>query len=393
MSATAPGHRLVLTAVCFLALASPGCNRENPDDLAFRAQAKLNAGRPMEAAKALKRLEHIRRLTPGERILLSYTASARGQIDEALGALDASDLPTAGALAVVIASRRGALEVERHHFRAAEAQLKRALVLDPGSVDARRRLISLYVQQGRSAEIRAHSRALARTTKLDFLELLVWTLARHEPVDTADLADALARAVRADPLDRASQLALAEYTRRLGRLDEADRALGPLPATDPEVCALRARVALDRGDVDEASALLKNAEGSQDHPWIAQLQGRLALARDDAPAAVRYFRAALKAAPDDRDTQFGLAQALRLSGQSNDARSFADAARAQDRLEWLVQTARAQNRRNDPATLQTIAEACLALGRRDEARAWYQLALGLAPDNPGLRKSFSELSN
>ena len=50
--------------------------------------------------------------------------------------------------------------MERHRFRVAEAELKRALVLNPKSVDARRRLIWLYAQQGRSAEIAAESVAL-----------------------------------------------------------------------------------------------------------------------------------------------------------------------------------------------------------------------------------------
>jgi tetratricopeptide (TPR) repeat protein len=119
----------------------------------------------------------------------------------------------------------------------------------------------------------------------------------------------------------------------------------------------------------------------------------LALSRNDADAAVRHFRAALKSAPDDRDTRFGLAQALRLAGQHEAARPHAEYARASDRLLWLVQRARPANRRQDPATLGAIAEACLALGRRDEARGWYRLAVSLAPDDLKLRTALFKLDS
>ena len=61
----------------------------------------------------------------------------------------------------------------------------------------------------------------------------MWTLARHEPLELADVSDALGQAVEADPDDRVSRLALAETLRRLGRLDQADAtlsALGPAGA-------------------------------------------------------------------------------------------------------------------------------------------------------------------
>ncbi len=69
------------------------------------------------------------------------------------------------------------------------------------------------------------------------MDLLVGTLASHEPIDPADLAETMRQAIQEDPGDRASRLALAEYFRRLGRPDEADSTLEPLPPTDPEVRA------------------------------------------------------------------------------------------------------------------------------------------------------------
>jgi tetratricopeptide (TPR) repeat protein len=377
----------------FVAMA-PGCGREDPDDLSYRIRVDFAAGRLAKTEADFAQLARIRPLTVAERLLRSQVASDRGRIDEALTVLAEPRGPTTGPDAALIASGRGQLEMDRYRFRAAETELKRALTLDPGRVEARRRLIMLYAQQGRSAEIAAQAPALLSMATPDFLDLFFCTLARHQPIDRAEQAEALEQAVQADPGDRASQLALAECLRRLGRLDQAESNLDLLPPTDPEVLAVRALVALDRGDSLRAQALLgADSPAGDDHPALARLLGRLALARDDAAAAVRHFRAALKAAPDDRDAHFGLAQALRLTGQPETARPHADTVRAQDRLESLVKSARRQNRRDHPATLQAIAEACLALDRRDEARAWYRLALSHDPDNDQLKNALSRLGS
>jgi len=369
----------------------PGCGREDPDDLSYRARFDYAAGRLAEAEADFARLARIRRLTVGERLLRSQVASDRGRIDEALTVLADPSGATKGPDAALIASGRGQLEMDRYRFRAAEAELKRALTLDPHRVEARRRLIMLYAQQGRSAEIAAQAPALVSMETPDFLDLYFCTLARHQSIDRAEQAEELERAVRADPGDRTSQLALAECLRRLGRLDRAYSTLELLDPSDPEVRSVQALVALDRGDVLRAQALLGADSPGDDHPALARLRGRLALARDDAPAAVRHFRAALNAAPDDRDAHFGLAQALRLAGQPEAARPHAETARAQDRLESLVKSARRQNRGNNPATLQAIAEACLALDRRDLARAWYRLALSYDRNNDQLKKALSRI--
>ena len=68
-------------------------------------------------------------------------------------------VPTKGPDAALIASGRGQLEMDRYRFRDAEVELKRALTLDPRRVEARRRLIMLYAQQGRSAEIAGQAAA------------------------------------------------------------------------------------------------------------------------------------------------------------------------------------------------------------------------------------------
>ena len=115
-------------------------------------------------------------------------------------------------------------------------------------------------------------------------------------------------------------MALAETLREIGRRDEAAQVLSVLPESDPDARAVRARIALDRGDDRAAEAIL--AGGPADHPELARLRGRFALAHRDGPAAVRHFRAAHAAEPDDRDTVFGLGTALALVGDHAAAEPF-----------------------------------------------------------------------
>jgi tetratricopeptide (TPR) repeat protein len=376
-----------------VAAVSPGCGRDNPADLEYRAQANVAAGRLDDAEANLARLARIRPLTVSERLLRAQVARDQGRIDLALAVLNEPPEPKQGLDAALLAARCGSLEMQRGRFRAAESQLTRALTFDPGRAEARRGLIDLYALQGRPAEIATQVRELARAGTLDFFYLYVWTLGRREGLDPAERAELLERAVQADPQDRISRVALAECLRRLGRLDQAGSALDPLPQPDAEARIARARIALDRGETATAEALLGPVSGAGEYPALAMFRGRLALIRGDAPAAVLQFRLALKAAPEDRDAQAGLGQALLLTGDPEAARPYTQAAHDRDRLEWLVQGARSGRRRNDPATLRKIGEVCLALGRRAEAHAWYRLALSRDPDNADLQSALSHIGS
>ena len=113
----------------------------------------MAAGRLEDAEANLARLARIRPLTVSERLLRAQVAQDQGRIDLALTMLDEPPEPKQGLDAALLAARRGSLEMERSRFRAAEAQLTRALTLDPRRAEARRRLIDLYALQGRSADI------------------------------------------------------------------------------------------------------------------------------------------------------------------------------------------------------------------------------------------------
>lgn len=285
-------QRVVWIAVFFSVLVLAGWSarqawiawQDDPQRLWNQAQAAWSSGRLAEAEAALARLSRRRPASVAERLLRAEVARERGRIDQALAALEG--FPATGPGAALIERTRGMLELERDRARPAEAALLRALSLDPTLAEARLDLINLYTIQSRRRELAAQFRSLAATRTLRFDELYLWCLGRRQDIGPADLAAKLERMLANDPDDRTSRLALAEDLRRLGRLGAADAALGALPVGDAGARAARARLALDRAQVDVAAQLI--ADGGSDDPALARLRGRLALARGDAAAATHF---------------------------------------------------------------------------------------------------------
>jgi len=187
----------------------------------------------------------------------------------------------------------------------------------------------------------------------------------------------LRRYVEADAEDRWSRLALAEGLRRLGRVDEAQRFLQPLPDLDPEVRALRAELVRDQGDLENMERLL--AGGPVDHPRLAQLRGQLALKRGDGAAALGHFQAAYVAKPDDPVTLTGLATALKLTGQTKAAEPIRDWIRNYDAMHALVNRLVAAQAASDADLQRRLGSLCEAMGRRSEARAWFRRVIASNP--------------
>ena len=165
--------------------------------------------------------------------------------------------------------------------------------------------------------------------------------------------------------------------------------LSVLPESDPDARAVRARIALDRGDDRAVEAIL--AGGPADHPELARLRGRFALAHRDGPAAVRHFRAAYAAEPDDRDTVFGLGTALALVGDRAAAAPFLRDSKAYDTLGALMTRAANPANHKDPALLRALGAACEAVHRLPEARAWYDLAVQTNPVDEEAQKALYRL--
>jgi predicted Zn-dependent protease len=339
----------------------------NPARIRQESEADLRAGRYERAAAALASLSDP---TPRDHLLKAQAAKALRRPNQALA--DLARVPDGDPSAPEARLLAGQIEIQQDRVRRAADALAAALALDPTLVQARRQLIYINGILLRRRALNEHFQALARLAPLTFHEVFGWCLTRSTVWEPHERARVLKRYVAADPDDRWSRTALAETLRRIGRRDEAADVLALLPGSDPDARVVRARIALDQGDDRQAELIL--AGGPTDHVELAQLRGQLALAHHDAPAAVRHFRAAYGALPDNRDTVFGLGSALALAGDHAAAAPFLRDAKSYDTLAALLNRAANPANQNDPALLRALGAACESVHRLLEARAWYNLA-------------------
>jgi tetratricopeptide (TPR) repeat protein len=361
-------------------------SRPNVEALREKAVAAAQAGRWREADTAL---QQITEPTPVIWLLRAAAANNLNDHDSAIAHL--SRVPREGPLGAQAALVEAKVELARFRARPLEKALRRALELDPKLEEARRLLVSLYSTQGRRALLLEQYRALAEQSPPTHDLLREWCNAHLETgLIAPEVRSDLERYVENDPADRWSRLGLANVLRRLVQYDRARDTLRPLPESDPDARAARAEIELDRGDLGAAASLL--SEGPEKHAQLARLRGRLALAQRDGPAAVRWFRIADAAEPNHWETLYGLAQALRLAGETAAAEPYARRADAHRNLRDLTLLHIAEKGEPTPLVACRVATACEAAGYLPEARAWYQFALRYDPFHEQAQKALFRLS-
>ena len=314
---------------------------------------------------------------------------ALGHPDEAIA--DMVKIPNGDPAAPQARLLTGQIELRRNRMHLAETSLLAALELDPTLVQAHRQLVYIYGMLLRRHELNDHFQALARLAPMTFENVFNWCLTRNTVWEPHERLEDLRKYVAADPDDRWSRVALAETLRQVGRREEAATVLSVLPESDPDARAVRARIALDRGDDHAFEAIL--ARGPTDHPELALLRGRFALAHGDGPTAARQFRIAYAADPDDRDIVFGLGAALALVGDHAAAAPFLRESKAYDSLGALMTRAANPANHKDPALMRALGAACEAVHRLPEARAWYNLAVESNPLDVDAQKALYRLKS
>jgi Flp pilus assembly protein TadD len=362
---------------------------EAPDVLIRKAQEAITAQRWDRAASLLDRLA-------GARVRGSTLDYLRGQLEDARGDPDAAvaalgRIPDGDRLAARAQLLVGQVERKRDRARAAEAALREAVRLDPRLAQPRRELAFLYGIQGRRAEMDAQFRSLSRLVTLDRNGVFLWSNCNEDILFNIANRPVLERFLAADPDDRWSRLALAEFLLRSHEFDECDVLLEPLAADDPEALALRARVGIQRGQGDEAARLL--ALGAADDPVLAGLRGQLALRRRDSREAIRQFRIALERNPDDRESVTGLSVALHTLGEEAESQAMRRRANLLRDVSALLleEFDNLKLGAKDPTLPRRLGAACEAAGRAEVARSWYQVALGLTPNDPRVRQALDRL--
>lgn len=377
----------VLTLAAGAVTAAALWPRPDPMALLDQASREFTLGRLDRAGALLDR--RARWTAPGalDWILRARIAEGRDRPDEALGHLKrVSDSDPFAAQRWLL---EGQIQLNRDRARAAEGALRRASALDPGLTIAHRELAYVYAMQHRQNEADAEFRALAGTPAADYKVAFLWCQNACDIWDPRETGARLAKFLAADPDDRASRVALALSRRLDGLPDEAEALLAPLDPTDMDARALRAEIALDRGDTPVAERLA--AEGPADHAPSNILRGRLDLGRRDANAAARAFRAALAAVPDSRDALHGIGQALRLRGDHEDAEVYLRQARRRDALRRLILDSR-EKLTTDSSLFSRLAAACESVPLPRQAALFYHLAVGVDPLDAASQQALARLA-
>jgi tetratricopeptide (TPR) repeat protein len=353
--------------------------RKDPQLLWNEAHDALRSGDFASAEAKLAMIGQLRAPTSFDWSLRAQIAVSQGRLDEALNALKriGQDDPLA-AEGFLLAGR---IERQRNRIRASETYLRRAIACDPRLVGAHKELIYILGMQLRRREVDAEFKVLAQLTPLTHQELYTWGVTHFNFLSSSwaqDTAEHLESYIISDPDDRLSRLSLATLLVKSpsgeARLEQI---LAPLPRSDPEAAALLIESRFEHGRIDEAITMLEAT--SVEHPQIARMRGRVCLLRGDFKGTIRHLKNALTNEPYDRVAVSELGRALLLSGDKAAAESYLARAQSLDALYNLLNRVAKPDRENEASDLRQCGRACESAGLIDEARGWYQLAIGRDP--------------
>ena len=98
------------------------------------------------------------------------------------------------------------------------------------------------------------------------------------------------------------------------------------------------------------------------------MRGRLGLARREGASAVKHYRAALDAEPDNADAIFGMGQAPQMTGDAAAARPFLEESKSYVTLGTLISRVGLKSSRTDPAFMRSLGTACERVHRIPQGR-------------------------
>jgi len=383
LSLAALGFGLAASARLWVRGAPP--NRQHLD-LLYDAWNEFNANRYDRATTILDRRTALVEPVALDWILRAQIAESQGGLEQALEYL--KRIPDSDPIGARAWLKAGQIEKARHNARRAEAAFRRSIELDPKQVQVYRELIYLYALERRKSECDVQFRALARLMTFDYVMAFAWGQNYCEIWDPNEAIPVLCAIVANDPADRLSRLALATNYRLINDFPQAEATLQPLPDSDSDARAIRVQIAIDRLDFDVANKLAQ--DGPADHSRLNSLRGRLAMQAGDTQAASTYFRAALAKDPRDRDAIHGLGVALQRVGDP-DAKQYLEIAARYDHLKREI--VRCGNlAKIELDVFAQLGEICESLGRPDQARVWYQVAIGWDPLDSRAQQALTRLN-
>jgi tetratricopeptide (TPR) repeat protein len=365
-----------------------GMDRLNKYCLAH-AQAAL-AERDYAQAESYAARVLARGADPHASTLAGRAALLSGRPDQAMEYFQAV-LEETDAEAVVVICATADLYEKKGDAREAERLYRRALLIGPQQVAAKRDLAHLLTLQGRQREaIRLHFELLQRgQVDIDDLVLLGNP---HALIDD----DEVQRFERRDANNPMWWLARARLLLRDGQPQAAKELFRKVVAAIWDC---------PDGQVGLGLALLDTASTEEFWRWTIQLPevathhpdywmtfGLWAQRHNQPEAAVRCFWEALRRDPTDRLASHALAAALLADDQPEAAKTFEQWAvhlRAlHDTIDLL-----SSHKRDDAPTMRRAAQQTEQLGRYWEAMGWHRMVLLNVPDDAESRQAVARLES
>jgi tetratricopeptide (TPR) repeat protein len=287
----------------------------------------------------------------------------------------------------------------------AETCWLRALELDPRIPEASWALLDLYYLEGRRQDARrlALKQHAVEPDPHDRVHLLLELVRQDaEPPDPSSITERFRAAIHRNPGGVHASIAYGLSRIHASQAEEGLMALRGVLSRHPD--NLDAWDALLTG-LDDAGRASEMGEAlARVPPTLAgdarllRHRGREAQERRDWPAAVQAYRQAFAARPDDLVVAYRLVQALRRSGDLEEARQLEIVTRsAQSANTQLPELYKEADGTKDFGIVphndlyRRLADNRERLGRRDEARAWHLLILENNPGDPDSKAAVERL--
>ena len=146
----------------------------------------------------------------------------------------------------------------------------------------------------------------------------------------------------------------------------------------PQALAIRAQIAIDRQEQDRAERLLASGKAGDAATGPASWQdGALETRCCSRPSITSGSRS--RPTPTIAKPCSGWSVRSSSRTTTKAAEPFRELAGNLERLNTLVHRAANPTARKDPGLLRELGDACAALHRDPEARAWYELAIARDP--------------
>lgn len=340
-----------------------------------RSKAQPPPGERPDPKAAHDALDHLRQIRTTNRAVAAQALLARGNAELRLGRLDA-----------------------------AEASWTEALRLDPTIPEAGWSLLELYYLEGRGEEARRLALRLheVEPDPRDRVQLLLELVRQDaQPPAPGSLVAWFEPIVRQNPGEIRASLALGLAHIHVGEVDRGLELLGRVVEAHPsrpEAWDAWLTGLDDAGQIETLAKVVDRLPAAlAGSPRSARHNARVDQERGDWKAAAAGYRRALAAEPHDQRLEYRLSRALRNVGETAEAdrleRLHRDYTAAVGEARSLYDQANAEKTlgaRPHPVLYRRIAELRERMGLREEAIAWYRLALR-DRDDPAVLEAIERL--